>query len=88
MRHKQMMIRRIHEYDFAIHELVLFLGTHPTNKKALELLAEYRVARAELIEEYEKRHGPYIVTPADVPITPCFSWHNGPWPWENESEEG
>ncbi len=88
MTHKQMMLRKIHEYDFAIHELVLFLGSHPTNQKALELLAEYRVARAELIEEYERRYGAYIVTPADVPITSRWCWHDSPWPWENESGEG
>ena len=39
---KAQMKRKIFEYDFAIHELVLFLDSHPTNRKALELIKEYR----------------------------------------------
>ena len=50
---KRTMLRRINEYDFAIHEMVLFLDT---------------------VNE----------VPTDTGI---WSWIDGPWPWENESEE-
>ena len=80
--------RKIYSYDFAIHELVLFLDTHPTNKKALMLLEEYRKRRADLVATYEERFGAFIVKPCDVPVTGCWRWLEGPWPWENNFMEG
>ena len=41
--------RKIFAYDFAIHELVLYLDTHPTCKKGKALLEEYRRKRKELV---------------------------------------
>ena len=35
MTDKQKMLKKIHEIDFALHELNLFLDSHPTNEKAL-----------------------------------------------------
>ena len=80
--------KKIFSYDFAIHELVLFLDSHPTNKKAMALLDEYRKRRAELVEAYEKRFGEFIITACDVPTTDCWKWLEGPWPWENNFMEG
>ena len=51
MRTKSELKKRIHALDFAIHELVLFLDTHPTSQKAMTLLKDYRFKRAELINE-------------------------------------
>ena len=39
---KKELKQKIHELDFAIHELVLFLDSHPTSKKAQTLLKEFR----------------------------------------------
>ena len=84
MNQRKNLIKKIHALDFAIHELVLYLDTHPTNKKAMELLKEYRNKRKECITLYEEKFGPYIVTPADVPTGKCWQWLESPWPWENE----
>ena len=35
---KNNLAKMIYKIDFAIHELVLFLDTHPRNAKAMELL--------------------------------------------------
>lgn len=78
------MKKKIYEYDFAIHELVLFLDSHPTNKKALELLREYRQRRERLVAEYESMFGAYVLRACDAPATECFEWLKGPWPWENK----
>lgn len=75
---------KIYEFDFAIHELSLYLDSHPTSKKAMLLLNEYRAKRAEAINLYEEKYGPYIVTSCDVPTGECWSWLKGPWPWEND----
>ncbi|MBR4973408.1 MAG: spore coat protein CotJB [Clostridia bacterium] len=85
---KAQMMRKIFEYDFAIHELVLFLDSHPTNKKALELIKEYRARRKKLVSEYEERFGPYIMNSSDAPANYCWEWLEGPWPWENNFMEG
>ena len=84
MNEKFNLKKKIHAIDFAIHELVLFLDTHPMNRKAMELLKEYRKKRKELIAIYEEKYGPYIVTPADAPANGCWEWLESPWPWENE----
>ena len=79
--------RKIFSFDFAIHELVLFLDSHPTNKKAMALLAEYRKKRAMLVEDYEARYGKLIINTCDVPTSGCWEWLKGPWPWENNFME-
>ncbi|MBR4116880.1 MAG: spore coat protein CotJB [Clostridia bacterium] len=85
MNNREALKKKIHALDFAIHELVLFLDTHPTSKKALELLREYRQKRKDCIALYEEKYGPYIVTPADVSTkNGCWQWLESPWPWENE----
>ena len=83
MNKKEMKIN-IYQLDFAIHELVLFLDTHPTNRKALELLSQYREKRQECVALYEERYGAFVVTPKDVPAKDCWKWLESPWPWENE----
>ena len=80
--------RKIWELDFALHELVLFLDTHPTNAKALSLMREYRKLRKETVALYESKFGTYIATAADVPPEDEWKWINGPWPWENDFTEG
>lgn len=87
MNRKAELKKNIHELDFALHELNLFLDTHPTNAKALELVREYRKKRQEAIALYEERFGRYISTVSDVPCNACWKWLEGPWPWENNFME-
>lgn len=82
MNQKAQLKKKIHQLDFAIHELVLFLDTHPVNRKAMELLKKYREKRRECIAMYEEKFGPYIVTHDDVPANNCWKWLESPWPWE------
>lgn len=85
---KKAMLRRINEYDFAIHEMVLFLDTHPDSEGALKKLKTFRDSRNAAISAYTQKYGPYITTVNEVPAdTPVWTWTDGPWPWENESEE-
>lgn len=79
--------RKIFEYDFALYELSLFLDTHPTNKKAMELLEEYRAKRLEFVRMYEEKYGPFIMTHKDVPTGNCWKWLSSPWPWDNDFME-
>lgn len=87
MNQKENLKKIIHELDFALHELNLYLDTHPTNMKAMELLKEYRKKRQAAIMVYEERYGEYICTVNDVPVGSCWKWLKGPWPWENDFME-
>ena len=88
MNDKAKLQKKIHELDFALHELVLFLDSHPTNRRAMELMCEYREKRSKLISDYEQRFGKYIVTVSDVPKTGRWEWLVSPWPWDADFMEG
>lgn len=52
-------------------------------------MARYRKMREELVDDYEKRFGKYIVTLSDVPDdAEHWQWIDGPWPWDNDFMEG
>ena len=87
MNQKESLRKIIYELDFALHELNLFLDTHPTNMKAMELLKEYRKKRMSAIAIYEERYGKYICSVEDAPAGGCWKWLKGPWPWENNFME-
>ena len=84
MNERQTLKRRIDALAFAIHELVLFLDTHPHNRQAMELLREFRRRRKAAIADYEAKCGAYIETVKDVDPTDHWSWINSPWPWVKE----
>lgn len=77
---------RIAAYDFAMHEMNLYLDVNPEDTAAMELLCAYRRKREELIGVYESRFGPYVVTAADVQGD-RWSWVDDPWPWECTGKE-
>lgn len=87
MNDKSKLCRKIHEFDFSIEEMQLYLDVHPNNKRALALLDELRKKRNELVVLYEQRFGPYIVTPNDVPAKEPWGWIESPWPWETKESE-
>jgi len=81
------LARCIHAYDFAILEMGLYLDTHPCDTAALTKRQELQAKRAELVAEYERQYGPYIVTNTDV-CGDDWKWICGPWPWEYERGNG
>lgn len=85
MSEQQRLRRTIHSYDFAIYEMVLYLDTHPLDKRALEKLKYYRLKRATAVEQYESRFGAYIETARDAKGEQRWTWVDNPWPWENEA---
>lgn len=84
MNERAMLKRRIDALGFSIHELVLFLDTHPHDRKAMQMLHEYRRRLREAIANYEAKCGPYINTVDDVHPKDYWSWIDSPWPWERE----
>ncbi|MBR6594654.1 MAG: spore coat protein CotJB [Clostridia bacterium] len=75
------LLRRLMEADFALHETVLYLDTHPKCKRAYENYKQMQKAREELAEQYRKRFGP--LTYYEVRSTDGWNWTDYPWPWQN-----
>lgn len=84
MNEKAMLKRKIDALDFSIHEMVLFLDTHPHDRQALQMLREYRRHRREAIANYEAKCGPYVKTVDDAKSKDYWNWIDSPWPWEKE----
>ncbi len=87
MSDKAKMRGRINSYDFALLDLQTYLDSHPADKRAMQLRQMYRAKRQELIGEYEKRFGPYVVTRDDVPDGDRWTWIDNPWPWDYDMED-
>lgn len=84
MNEKKMLKRQIDALAFAIHEMVLFLDTHPHDRKAIAMLKEYRRRRREAIAEFEAKFGNFVETTDDVKPNDYWYWLDSPWPWEKE----
>lgn len=79
---RERMLKEIMAYDFYLVELNLFLDTHPTNEKAINLFNETLKKARVLRENFEKVYGP-LTTYNSFSGTP-WQWINSPWPWEND----
>ena len=74
------LLQSIREACFTLHELVLYLDTHPNDRKAFAMYRTYRKKCAELTAQYENQYGP--LTAGGV-TGDRWTWGNGPWPWQN-----
>ncbi len=83
---KYEMKRKIWALDFSIYEFILYLDTHPWDKRALMKLHALKKEKYAAIKDYESKFGPYTVT-AENTHPDSFTWVNDPWPWEYNKEE-
>ena len=80
MNERQMLLKKIKEYDFSLKELNLYLDTHPNCRKALALFEKYKSLRNKSISDYTQRFGP--LTPEQNSNSSHWDWIDDPWPWE------
>ena len=83
---KNALRKKICAYDFAIFEFGLYLDTHPWDTKALAKRQSLQAERRQLVAEYERNFGPYIVKSTQVKGN-RWTWVDNPWPWEYQEEE-
>ncbi len=83
MTEKDMLLRRIQAEDFALYETVLFLDSHPKNKKALAYYGKHRKLAESLRAEYTNKYGPLTVCGNESDSD--WQWVMKPWPWEKEA---
>ena len=79
------MLKKIQSYRFAAYDMLLYLDTHPDDKKAFSLFKELVAKSRQLIGEYTKEYGP--LTAFASADSDNFDWLNSPWPWEKEANK-
>jgi len=79
---KSKLRRKISKIEFVMHDIALFLDTHPKDMQAIKHYELYQGKLEELKKEYERVYG------ADKAIREgTWTWIEGPWPWEREYNE-
>ncbi len=83
MTERDILLKKIGTYKFAITDLNLFLNTHPNDTDTLMKVRAYEAEVAPLVKEYEERFGP--LTKSDNTAN-TWSWVCDPWPWDKEGD--
>jgi spore coat protein JB len=76
------MLKSIQEYNFAAYDMLLYLDTHPDDKKAFDIFKTLVEKTKTLIKSYEAEFGP--LTAKSAAGFSSFRWLESPWPWEKE----
>lgn len=79
------LLCNIQAYNFAAYDMLLYLDTHPDDKKAFKLFKELVAKTNELKNEYQENFGP--LSPYASAENDSFDWLNSPWPWEKEGNK-
>lgn len=83
MTNREILLKKIGTYKFAVTDLHLFLDTHPNDAETLEKIAEYERKLKPLVAEYESKYGPLRW---GRNISNSFMWIKKPWPWDTEDD--
>ncbi len=69
---------------FAMHELNLYLDTHPDDQGMVMLFEDYNRKKEKLCKEYEKEYGSITIGGINNNNNnnQSFEWVNNNWPWE------
>ncbi|KXS42802.1 MULTISPECIES: spore coat protein CotJB [unclassified Candidatus Frackibacter] len=79
------MLKELMAIQFTVHELVLYLDTHPDDEEALELYDEYAMELQELMQEYQEEYGPIVARhPLREPMEDYWEYIQTAWPWQIE----
>lgn len=78
----QEKLRQLQAYNFAAYDMLLYLDTHPNDKKGFEIFKSLVEKVRQLKREYEKEYGP--IGQFSSAMFDSFEWLQSPWPWEKE----
>lgn len=81
MNEREMLLKKIGTYKFAVTDVDMFLNTHPGDTEMLKKREEYMSKLKPLIASYEQAYGP-LTRPNNE--TNTWSWVKNPWPWDME----
>lgn len=71
---------------FIVHELGLYLDTHPEDAEAFALFQNYTKLLEQGRKTYLEKIGP--LTQTDAALDDSYTWVYGPWPWQNQANQG
>ncbi len=75
-------LKQLQSYKFAAHDMLLYLDTHPDDKKAFSIYKSLVAKANALMQEYQRKNGPLSAMAAAE--FDEFRWLESPWPWEKE----
>lgn len=84
MKQRNELMKEIQNIWFAMYDLLLYLDTHPCDKKAFRMFKELGEKKSDLYCEYVNNYGP--LTAFDTAERSSFDWLNSPWPWEHQTD--
>ena len=82
---KQERLYEIQKCNFAAYDLLLYLDTHPIDKKAFEMFIELVEKLKVLKMNYEREFGP--LEAYNSAAFSHYKWLDCPWPWEREANK-
>lgn len=78
------LLCRLQAAQFAMHDLAIYLDTHPTDEQALSAFLAHRQAYEAAAAAYAKRFG--ALTMQQICEEDGWgAWSNTPFPWEKEA---
>ena len=66
--------------DFVVHELRLYLDTHPDDSEAFQSLQTCIRLSREGRRRYVEQYGPISID--DMRFADSYTWIDAPWPWQ------
>lgn len=83
MTKREMMLKKLSTYQFAAHDLQLYLDSHPGDEDTIEKMNRFKAQANDLRERYEEKFGPLTKQVTDKNN---WNWIKSPWPWESEED--
>lgn len=80
---RQALLTQIMMWEFNMHELNLYLDTHPNDQQALDRFHEFHEKAHQARNEYEKQFGPLAIFDIHTKDVP-WPWIQCPWPWQRQ----
>ena len=80
---RDQLLQQICEVSFALHDLTLYLDTHPQEQEALKAYSEKNRERKELKKKFAEKFYP-LTRDCMAECSGCeaFCWQEAPCPWE------
>ena len=78
------LLRQVQMHHFAMHDLALYLDTHPTDETALEHFMQHKSACEQASGVYVSRFGALKMEQVQMEDG-WAAWSNTPWPWDREA---
>ena len=81
---KSELLRKVQALSFAKVETELYLDTHPDSQQALNYYKKILEELDAAMTEYQNKYGPLF---AEGVVGDRWTWVDGAWPWQLETEE-